>query len=76
MITVLYSCELCGIIDKPVQVPAREHHEIDVAHWMREVVGRSISLDHEQASPTCHPKSLTNIKVPLSGAEFIGQQVE
>lgn len=76
MITVLYSCEKCGIIDKPVQVPAREHHEIDVAYWMREVVGLAASLDHQQTSPHCRPDSLTNIKVPLGGADFIGQQVE
>lgn len=76
MITVLYSCKQCGLKDRAVQVPAREHQDVDVVRWMREVVGSVLSDDHRRASPHCRPDSLSDIKIPLADAEFIGQQVE
>lgn len=76
MITVLYSCKKCGIVDRPVQVPAREHQDIDVVHWMQNIVARSVSIDHQQVSPSCIPDTLSDIKVPIADSEFIGQQIE
>lgn len=75
MITCFYSCDACGIKSKSVQVPARSTE--DVVYWMREIVARVLSDDHDAQSPHCRPKTLTEVKIPLPPeSEFIGQQIE
>ena len=77
MITVKYSCNLCGIKNREVQIPAREHADVDVVKWMKEVVGKILSDDHALRSPNCHPTSLSDVMIPMPPeAEFIGQQIE
>jgi len=61
----------------PVEVPAREGPHIDVVRWMREVVGTTMSREHDRLSPHCHPQTLNDVWIPNpEGSEFLGQQVE
>ncbi len=77
MITVLYSCKECSIVDRKVQVPAREGAEVDVVEWMNEVVMPCLQLDHIELSPRCRARSLQMVKIPHPPeAEFVGQQIE
>lgn len=69
-LTVLYTCDSCGVSDRGVSVAAREADE-DVVAWVGQVavlVGR----DHARVSPDCHVETLTNLKIPVSGADHIG----
>lgn len=68
-VTVLYSCHVCGLTDIPVPVPARTDE--DVLVWM-EQTGGLLSQDHAQRSPLCHPKTLSNVKIPMTGADRVG----
>jgi hypothetical protein len=68
-ISVLYSCDLCGLVDIPVSVPARENE--DVIQWM-ETMGVLLSNDHQKRSPHCHPKTLSQVKVPMTGTDKVG----
>lgn len=75
MITLFYSCKHCGLVERPVQVPAREAE--DVAVWVKQVVAKVIGDDHVTVSPGCNANSITHLKIPMpKDAQFIGQQVE
>lgn len=69
-ITIKYSCTLCGLKDIDVTIPARYAND-DVVHWMSDV-GIYLSEDHAMRSPSCHPTSLQDVKIPMDGAEWIG----
>jgi len=62
---VLYTCEPCGLKDVRVTVRHRKQGE-DIRTWMEEV-SRRVGNDHASRSPNCHPKTLSNLKIPLEG---------
>ena len=68
-IRCLYTCEGCGLSNVACDVPARV--EEDVVVWMEATI-RALSRDHARRSPTCHPKSLQEVKIPVTGAEKVG----
>lgn len=68
-IEVLYSCHSCGLNDVKVQVPARTEENVLV--WM-ETTGAYLSADHDKRSPHCHPDTLSNVKIPITGTDRIG----
>lgn len=70
-IRVLYSCQLCGLVDAVVPVPARQA-ETDVRDWMSTVCIIAVGADHAAKSPNCHPETLSAVKIPISGADYIG----
>jgi hypothetical protein len=70
VITVQYSCVLCGTQDAPVRVRARASDE-DLKTWMDMTI-MAVSDDHNRRSPHCHPKTLSNLKIPVEGAEWVG----
>jgi hypothetical protein len=70
---VWYSCSGCGLVDTVVNVPCRVDGD-DVGQWMKDV-GVFLSEDHAQKSPNCHPKTLQDVKIPITGAPFIGAPV-
>lgn len=72
-ITVTYSCGLCGLLNVPALVPARE--EEDVVVWFEATLIPTLSADHRHRSPTCHPDSLQSITIPLTGTERVGGPV-
>ncbi len=75
MITLLYSCQACGLVDRPIQVPARTTE--DVCDWVGTICAQAIGDDHHTVSPACQSRTMTNLKIPVpSGTEFIGQQIE
>lgn len=69
---VLYSCVPCGLRRVPVDVPARG--EEDVLAWM-EKLGHAMSMDHARRSPHCHPESLTEVMIPMTGTDRVGGPV-
>jgi hypothetical protein len=76
MITIYFSCEGCGLVKHPLQVPAREDPETEaVIPWMNQTA-HCISDEHRRISPNCKALEMKNIMIPLEGAEFVGQQVE
>lgn len=76
MITMTFSCKECGLVKQPVQVPARETVEHDVVHYMKNVVTPIIADEHRRLSPNCKAETITDLMIPIDGAEFIGQQIE
>jgi hypothetical protein len=68
-INVFYSCAECGLQDIEVPVPARESE--DVIQWMDKTMPL-LCADHDKHSPHCRPKELSNIKIPMAGADRIG----
>lgn len=65
VIEVLLTCDLCGLKDVVVYVPERTEAQ-DVKQWMDTVCLPYVCDGHRFNSPTCQPKTLTNIKIPLS----------
>lgn len=70
-ITVLYSCEGCGTKDRGVAVTCRAQHE-DVRVWMDQTVVRTLAKDHRARHPTCQATVMQEIKVPMSGRQWVG----
>ena len=76
MITILYSCSLCGLSDAEVTIPFREESE-DVITWMKQKVETALVADHQKRSPECIPQTLQNIKIPVPpGTEWFGGPVK
>jgi len=71
-ITVLYSCFLCGLVDRKVEVYARESHE-DMIEWLKEQAISAVAVDH--ATRQCPARSFQNLKIPFDPdvTEWIGQ---
>jgi hypothetical protein len=68
-IKVLYSCHECGLNRVSVDVPARgEEH---VVEWM-ESTGKHLSNDHANRSPECHPETLSDVMIPITGTDRVG----
>ena len=76
MITVRFNCPQCGLIKHAVQVPAREHDQVDVVWWMKEVVTRAVASEHNRVSPQCRATTIEELIIPIENCEFIGQQIE
>jgi hypothetical protein len=73
MIKVLYTCDQCGLIDRPVEVEERATEE-DLTLWMHKVQ-IALSKDHDIVSPHCHITKFTNAKIPVApGSNMIGQE--
>ena len=71
MIPVLYSCVLCGIQKRECMVPERGETE-DVVHWMRDTLPRSVQADHLAVSPNCTADKISEVYIPIDGADKIG----
>lgn len=70
-IRVLYTCEGCGFVDRPVEVGARVPGE-DVIAWMEGTI-RRLTADHElHRQPFCMAKEMKSIKVPIAQREDAG----
>lgn len=75
MIEVKYTCEGCGIVKRPVNVPARSTES--VTDWMKGVVVRIIAEDHRATSPGCKSTRIKDLLIPVpDGTQFVGQQVD
>lgn len=70
VITVKYSCPLCGLDKVECVVPGREETQ-DVRDWVGATI-REVSRDHQAHSPACHPKRLHDLMIPVNGADYIG----
>ena len=69
-ITVQFSCALCGVRRRRLDVPARTADQ-DVVAWMDATV-RRVWREHARLSPLCRPAELTELLVPVTGADRIG----
>jgi hypothetical protein len=65
-----YSCFKCGILRQLVTVPAREDE--DVITWMEKICAPALSADHDRRSPACRITELSEVMIPIDGAEKIG----
>ena len=65
-----YSCFKCNIVNRVVTVVARESE--DVVYWMENICIVTIAKDHSTQSPHCLAKSLSNLMIPIDGADKIG----
>jgi homoaconitase/3-isopropylmalate dehydratase large subunit len=61
----IFSCTQCEIRDLHVYVPVRKEKQ-DIKEWMEKVCIPAVSEAHNRMSPRCHPKTLTNLKIPMS----------
>jgi hypothetical protein len=69
-IRCLYSCSSCGLKNQAVQVPSRG--EESVTDWMENTFMPAISRDHSSRSPHCMSGTMTEVKIPIEGADKIG----
>lgn len=69
-ITVRYSCPNCGIKGRDVQMAARGDE--DVITWMEHTCIPTVSRDHAATSPLCTATSLSDLMIPITGAEKVG----
>ena len=73
-IKIQYSCVMCGIKRQVVEVPARTAE--DVVVWMKQIMTPALVRDHEARSPFCHPKTLSEVLIPIEGASQVGGAAE
>lgn len=70
-IDYMYSCSLCGISQAHVAVRARTTEE-NVVEWLEGVAAPAMGEDHARRSPSCHPKKLSEIRIPITGSDMVG----
>lgn len=69
---VLYTCQACGIVKRPVTVRCRRETE-DLMAWMG-LVQRRVGDDHRSQSPTCH-SSKCDLMIPApEGSRWVGEK--
>ena len=73
-ITVLYSCDPCGVRRREVAVRERGPAE-DVKAWTDATV-RAIARHHREQCPFCQADTLSELMIPLTGRRKIGGPVE
>ena len=71
-IRVLYSCDKCGLTDRPVYVVEREPGE-SISQWMQ-TLGMALSRNHDSISPGCRTSTLAQVKIPVDENGPIGVQ--
>jgi hypothetical protein len=69
-IEVRYTCRLCGVHDARVAIKARG--EEDVKTWMDQTMIQAVARDHSKRSPRCPATSISEVKIPITGADKIG----
>lgn len=72
-IEVRYSCVACGVQRATVAVPARG--EEDVVVWVKDVMAPAIGEDHAARSPFCSSRTMSEVLIPITGAEKVGGPV-
>lgn len=70
-IVIMYSCVLCAVRDQSLSVPARMDPNSLVKEWVESTVTR-VHADHLLRHPNCIAKELTDLKVPMDGASWVG----
>lgn len=71
MITVLFTCKGCGLIDSEIEVRARRPDE-DIRNWMK-VVQDTVSKVHRRRSLWCdHATFDLKISMPKDDSKRIG----
>lgn len=70
---VLYSCELCGVEDRQVEVRERHGTAEDVRDWMKYVI-EEVCRDHTALS-NCRAVELKCLKIPVVDCKdtFVGK---
>lgn len=69
-IEVLYSCAGCGLQRVSAAVPARTTE--NVVDWLEKVAARVLSADHQRRSPLCRSTVMSEVMIPISGADRVG----
>jgi hypothetical protein len=71
-VTVLFSCQGCGLTDRPVKVPAREvPHNPTIEEWML-MVQDGVGMMHAILSPLCK-ETKCDLKIPANkGMRWLG----
>lgn len=64
MITVKFSCKLCGLKIEPVMVRYRRDDE-DVAAWIEKEVAEAVGLAHSLLSPACKSSVMESLMIPI-----------
>jgi hypothetical protein len=78
MITVLFSCTECGLVDVECQVRARPKEE-DVVKYVGQVVARAVQEKHTRLSILCEAKTIQDLKIPFDTDDpdgWIGKQTD
>ena len=71
-VKVRYSCRECGLRDAVVEIIPRTDEDIVV--WMK-ALNVVLSRDHHARSPTCEPKALQDVKIPIGSKQVIGGRI-
>lgn len=66
-----YTCNLCGLHRVIVAVPVRKDGE-DVKDWIEKIALPSVCEDHAKRSPSCNPRTLAELMIPMDGRPMIG----
>lgn len=73
-ITCTYCCVLCKAKDVKVEVPVRTTDQT-IQYWMEKVCVPALVRAHRWRNWLCKPKVLTHIKIPVTGAAYVGGPV-
>lgn len=74
-ITVLYSCDGCGLHQVECAVRWRRADE-EVQHWVEKGMGAAIAADHRRRSPGCRSRVMSEVMIPMTGRRVLGGPVE
>lgn len=73
MLTIKYTCDDCGLKDREVIVPEREHGQ-NIVDYVQDFIGQCVKEDHSRVSPNCLATKITQLKIPIDPKTIIGQK--
>lgn len=65
----------CGLHRVIAEVPARETATMDVVVWTEQVLGAAVGADHAARSPHCTARTMSEVMIPIDGAQHVGGPV-
>lgn len=71
-IKVLYTCGLCPIRNRAVNVPVRKDEDVTV--WMASTI-KLLVADHVSQSIACTATTFKEVKIPIAGTDQVGGPV-
>ncbi len=74
-LTVLFSCDECGLTDEAVKVRMRALDQ-DVTDWMERVVMPSVAARHTLKSLFCESNVISNLKIPITKDGRVGDPTD
>lgn len=74
-LTCYYSCKLCGVTKKSIEIPERLLDQ-DIVDWIENIVAKTIAKEHRMLFLFCRNTKIDELMIPTMSSKGIGFPTE